>query len=609
MRWAVGYHGPWICVAGQLQQQQSQAASVFLACAAHCRSGLTSRTLQHSALVEVEGSSSDAGILESVGFTDLKARLQAELQALDEAGDDAQAMQIVASDSTLLVTDVNKALHSLRRRKVPCPGAVQSVVAFKGHVTSLAQMASMLTSKGLPSVPWDALQPLSESFLELPDVTRTPFLFRKHATPAQAQEFLRHNKYSSVYTLLEYCNGLSQELGSAEAVQRFRGSIMEGLLGRLLQSSKRTDCKFDHSEIIVGLLSPVRQHQHLFTLDDHKDFSLLCDALSYNEANPAEDPQETIKRIEELGNLLDGKEYVGKLKSIQKMPLFVGMIQATTKRMSDIKRIHDRKGCLFKVLDHAQQSVLPIASVFEALSSTEQLFSLPAMMDKAEQYVQTLQDPHPHKCEFDTLADNVAVWANERLVGDAKLFLDEFFHVLLNDSSQVAASNLESRIADLREAFVKIAGALSYKRASSNPELKRSMACANSIVELARLCREVHIKASDTEAVTENTLLEVAGWNKEVADIAVSLDPVFNLDLRAAYEKWSILSPLRAKAYDAYKTKLEVFKLPAVESAPCVYCVIGAEMVARGEDGEGKRHGEGGTEKDRVSEGEGHRTE
>ena len=72
----------------------------------------------------------DSAPLESVDFPRMAHDAEVVYNTLGNATDDAQ-IQAVNTALQGLVNEANKALHSLRRRKVACPDAVDAMIEFK----------------------------------------------------------------------------------------------------------------------------------------------------------------------------------------------------------------------------------------------------------------------------------------------------------------------------------------------------------------------------------------------------------------------------------------------------------------------------------------------
>jgi len=388
--------------------------------------------------------------LQSIAFANLEGMLSTQKTELIAAMNKESVVR-VSKGLDNLMTEMNKGLHSLRRRKVPCPAAVDDMLQLKKHTNSCIQMASTLSSATGASTSWEALEPIQSAFLEVPGTQDVPLKFKLFVAHARANDSLGFSKFDEVVTQLDEIAQLSHVMAWPEILQH-RGMIVEGLLGRILQSTRRKGT-FDHVTCIIHLLSRLITKSGFFEDKLEQDLKVLHQGLQ----NPSDqEPEKSLKDVEALQACLASKST--SLKSIGHLPLFK---QVLAERLSTIQKLVDQSknaGSLKAAVDHFDNVLCNLGSM-AALStapSTDTTAKMARLLCKVSAYIATSPDNLDHKRGLEQLHKHVFDWAQQRLQNDVNAEAEAFMDAALDETrAQRLWSAFHCRCAspDMRDVF------------------------------------------------------------------------------------------------------------------------------------------------------------
>jgi hypothetical protein len=125
------------------------------------------------------------------------------------------------------VAELNKSLHSLRRRKQACPNEIQVCVDLKTDACAIAQMGQCI-QKGGAGLSWEGFQVLQEAWDAISFVDEVPLRFKMLELTAHANDLLRFGKFPEILALLTEGKGIT--LTTSE-FQNHRADIVEAGVG------------------------------------------------------------------------------------------------------------------------------------------------------------------------------------------------------------------------------------------------------------------------------------------------------------------------------------------------------------------------------------------
>jgi len=480
---------------------------------------------------------------------------------------DIDALQKVLETINKAVAELNKALHSLRRRKQACPHEIDSCIALKSDACAMAQMGQCI-QKGGAGLSWDGFEVLQTEFLNIAFVDDVPLRFKTLALMSHANDLLRFGKYTEIHTLLNSGHGLSAHFDISE-LQDQRACIVEAMLCRVLQITKRKQDTFDILEAILALVEPMCRANDFFTQPVFSEYRRLVLALQPKESLQYVGLDQQHAIITKLIADSASKRYGGVLKGVFVMPAFMQCLTARLATVEQEVETSNKVGSLREACRVMQSSISLTEMLDDVLNNKSEFDRFAALLAKALAYTTAVGEKHAHKKEFDDLCNDITKWASTFFWGHSNQEFERFFEKALDDTVNLGMFVAEcvERHGKLAEVHNTLAELLPVSCRRKGSEWDTMVESGRGVLKIIVQCRAI-VELSGEASVTEVILANVAGKQQVIGDTIAKMEPPLPATLRDAYQKWKLLNPIRTPAYALYKQNYAEAKLPVVEQVP-----------------------------------------